>query len=78
MATELKRSTKLAWRKWLLTEPGVEGMLILRERVPAVVKGQPHEMIYDGGYAQGYQKCLDNITELIAVEDRPAKDESND
>ncbi len=53
-------------------------MLILRERVPAVVKGQPHEMIYDGGYAQGYQKCLDNITELIAVEDKPAKDESND
>lgn len=76
--TEIKRTTKLAWRRFLQSEPGMEGMLFLREKLPSVIKGQQHEIVFDAGVTQGYGKCLDNISEILAVEDKAPQKPDND
>jgi len=72
MATELTKPTQLSWRKFLLSEAGREGMLILREKAPSVHKSTADEMIFEAGRAQGYRDCLDQISEVIGIE--PIKD----
>lgn len=67
--TELKRTTNLSWRRHLLTEPGIEGMLYLRERTPVIVKGDADAtgIIFDAGRTQGWKDCLDAIADIISV-----------
>jgi hypothetical protein len=64
---ELKKQTQLDWRRHLMTESGIEGMLFLRERVPTIHKGLADEMIFEAGKAEGYKMALDTISEVIAV-----------
>lgn len=68
MSVELKKITNLRWRAFLGTDAGIEGMLFLREQVPTIIKGQPHEIQFDAGFTMGYLKCLDTISEIIANE----------
>lgn len=74
MATELRKVTQLAWRKHLLSEAGIEGMLVLRERTPVVGRGESHNIIFDAGVVEGYRRALDSIDAIIAAE--PQKPES--
>jgi hypothetical protein len=78
MATELTRLDQLYWRKHLLTESGVRGMLFLRESAPSVHKGSADEIIFDAGVAEGYRRCLDKINEVIAAKTEKQVDPSND
>lgn len=64
---ELKKQTQLDWRRYLLSESGIEGMLFLREHSPTIHKGQADEMIFEAGKAEGYKMALDMISEVIAV-----------
>ncbi len=68
MPTELRKVTQLAWRKHLLSEAGIEGMLILRERTPVVGRGESHNIIFDAGVVEGYRRALDSIEAVIAAE----------
>lgn len=70
MATEVTKVTQLGWRRFMLSEAGVVGMLYLREKVPSIGKGEPHAMHFDAGFNQGYIKCLDTISEMLAA-DKP-------
>ena len=72
--TELKKKTQLEWRRHLLTQEGVEGMLFLRERAPTIHKGGADEMIFEAGMSEGYKMAVDMISEIIAV---AAKREEN-
>lgn len=64
---ELKRSTNVAWRRFLATEAGIEGMLWLREKLPDVLKGSGESIIFDAGKTQGYKDCLDQIANVMGV-----------
>lgn len=75
--TELKKKTQLDWRRHLLTDSGIEGMLFLREGVPSISKGPADEMIFDAGIVEGYKRALDKISEVIAVEQRKEIDIEN-
>ncbi len=78
MATERSKPVQLGWRKFLLSQAGVEGMLYLREKAPSVFKGTSEEMIFDSGKAQGYRDCLDTISQVIGVEPVRDVNASND
>ena len=74
--TELKRVTKLAWRKHLLSEHGVEGMLALRERTPSIGGGgEAHQIIFQAGKAQGFVDAINAIYEIASAnEERSISD----
>lgn len=76
--TELKKITQLSWRKHLLSDAGVEGMLYLRERQPAINKGPADEMIFEAGKVEGYKEALDRISEIIAAEQKKEQSVDND
>lgn len=67
--TELKKITKLSWRKFLFTDYGVEGMLYLRENIPSVQVGEANSMIFQAGKAEGYKQALDMISEVISLDE---------
>ncbi len=66
--TEPKKVTTLAWRRFLLSEAGIEGQLVLREQAPSVVNGESHNIIFQAGVVQGWQRCIEAMHNLIAVE----------
>ena len=70
MATELRKIVQLGWRKHLASDFGIEGMLIMRERTPAISKGTSEEIIFEAGRATGWKDCLDAFQTLIATEKR--------
>lgn len=74
--TELKKVTQLSWRRFLLTNEGQEGMLHLRERAPAITKGETSSIIFEAGVAQGYIQALNTLSEIIAQE--PPRQENVD
>ncbi len=78
MATELKKKTQLEWRRHLLTDSGVEGMLFLREKIPSILKGPADEMIFDAGRTQGFKDAIDAISEIIAVAPKQDVNVEND
>lgn len=65
--TEFRKITQLAFRKFLSSEEGKEGMLVLRERTPSVHRGESHDIIFDAGVVEGYRRALDTISEIIAT-----------
>ncbi len=68
MAVDLNRAIQLSWRRHLLTEAGMAGMLYLREHSPTVQKGGAEAMIFDAGRIEGYRLALDFIGEIIAAD----------
>jgi hypothetical protein len=68
VATELNRTTNLAWRRFLLTDAGIQGMLYLRECAPSIGRGEASGMIFDAGRSQGFNDCLNKISEVIAAD----------
>lgn len=71
---DLEKPTTLAWRKFQLTEHGINGMLWLREQEPSVKPStEAHTMIFDAGRVQGYKDCLDKILQLLAANPTPDK-----
>lgn len=77
MSTELKRVTNVSWRKFLATEPGMEGMLYLREKIPSIQRGTSDSIIFDAGRTQGFKDCLDTISELLGTVEVPNVDLEN-
>lgn len=65
---EVDKVNQLAWRKFLQSQAGEQGLLFLRERQPVVTKGQMHEMVFDAGRVRGYNDVLDQITNLLGGE----------
>ncbi len=76
--TEIKKVSQLAWRRFLQSEAGVEGLLFLREKTPVIRKGLPHEIQFDAGRATGYAEAIETISEIIAAEPQKQVDASND
>lgn len=72
--TELKKVTQLAWRKLLLSDAGIEGLLVLRERGPQIYQGDSHNIIFQAGKVEGYREALLLMQEFIAAE--PKKEEN--
>lgn len=66
--TAVKKVTTLAWRRFLLSEAGIEGQLVLRENCPPVVPGDSHNIIFAAGRAEGWKLCIEAMHNLIAVE----------
>jgi hypothetical protein len=64
---ELTRADNIAWRRFLATQSGINGMLSLRERIPSVTKFDQSGIIFDAGRTQGYKEALDAISEVIGV-----------
>lgn len=75
---ELAKSTTLSWRRHLASDAGVEGMLFLRERVPSILKGDQHQMIFDAGRVEGYKQAIDTIAELLILVQQKEINPSND
>lgn len=76
---DVEKIVSLTWRKFLSTDAGVKGMLVLRECEPRILKSSsPEEMIYDAGRNEGYRECLRTITDLIALEQVKEQKADND
>jgi hypothetical protein len=75
---ELRKVVTLAWRKFISSDAGTEGMLYLRERTPSIVKGDQHQMIFDAGRVEGYKQAIDTISELLAVKQEEVRNADND
>lgn len=65
--TEITPKVTLSWRKFLLSDEGVKGILFLRERVPTVSVGDSHNIIFAAGKAEGYKNAIDTISEILAM-----------
>lgn len=76
--TELDKATTLAWRKFLLTDAGVQGMLFLRERVPSIGKGDSNAIVFDAGVVEGYKKAVDTMSEIIALQEKKEQNLENE
>lgn len=74
----LEKATQLAWRKFLATDAGTEGMLFLRERVPSIARGDANSVIFDAGRVEGYKMALDTISEVIAIQEKKEINVEND
>lgn len=66
--SDVKKITQIAWDKFLRSDAGIEGMLVLRERTPSVHKGESHDIIFEAGVVEGYRRAIDAITHIISVE----------
>ncbi len=42
-------------------------MLFLREKVPSVLSGESHAIIFGAGKAEGFKIALDTISELLTM-----------
>lgn len=71
--TELRKVTQLAWRKFLLSDAGMEGMLYLREHIPSIQPSDADSIIFQAGTTQGFKNGIDTISEIIAAE--PVKEQ---
>lgn len=60
----LRKSTALKWRQLLGAPEGIEGMLYLRENVPAIHGKDPTELAFSAGINQGYVKAIESIQAL--------------
>lgn len=78
MATELKKITKLQWRRLINSEHGIEGMLVLKERAPRVAAtGEAHSIIFQAGKTEGYTDALNEIYNLLTPDSTPDTDLEN-
>ncbi len=75
---EIKKVVTLAWRKFIGSEAGTEGMLFLREKTPSIQKGDQYQMIFDAGRVEGYKQAIDTISEILAVKQEEEKNAEND
>lgn len=69
-STELRKATQLAWRKHLISEYGIEGLLVLREMTPTVGVGDSHNIIFQAGKVEGYRMAIDALQSIIASEEK--------
>ena len=76
--TEPKKSTLVAWRRFVSTNEGQEGMLYLRERTPEITKGEQASIVFEAGVTQGYRRALDVFSEFLAAETKADINASND
>lgn len=73
--TELSKSTKLTFRKLLISKEGIEGMLVLREASPRVSgNGDSHKIVFESGKNEGWNACLDAIYALASADKREASE----
>lgn len=69
MSHELKRVTKLAWRRLLVSDAGTEGMLVLKEQQPSIGgAGESHQIIFQAGVNEGYSQAIAKIYQLASAE----------
>lgn len=69
--TEIKKVTQLAWRRHLMSEPGIEGQLVLREACPPIPgNGEAHNIIFAAGRAEGWKLALEAMHTMIAVQSK--------
>jgi ABC-type Fe3+ transport system substrate-binding protein len=77
MATELPRKTIDAWRKFLLSKEGQEGLEALNDLMPiTAIDPAAHIMTYHAGMVDGYRYSLRMIWEALAT--HPVKKEDPD
>lgn len=79
--TELRKITKLKWRQFLESPEGKEGLLFLREEIPAV-RGEDmtsEQIIFKAGVSEGFRRAFEAISnDIIAADPKPETDPSND
>lgn len=75
--TPLRKVTQLAWRRHLISEHGVEGLLVLRENAPAIIVGDADSIIFQAGIVEGYKRAIENMHNLIAAEQIKTEDFDN-
>ena len=78
MATELHKGTQNAWRRFLASEEGKEGLLWLHEHIPTIKGDVADQVVFSAGIARGYSENLNNITELLGAKSDREVDASND
>ncbi len=75
MATDLKKLTKLSWRRLVISDQGIEGILVLKERCPRVSQtSEAHSIIFQAGKVEGYTQAIAEIYNLITPDAIPDQD----
>jgi hypothetical protein len=73
---ELTKQDKIAWRRFIGSEPGMNGMLWLRENIPGIFTGPEHEIVFNAGRSEGFKAALDKISETLIL--REPEDQNAD
>ena len=75
---ELQKADRLAWRRFISTSSGTDGLLALRENTPSIQRGDQYQMIYDAGRVEGYKQALDAINSILAVREEKVENLENE
>lgn len=78
MAIELTKADQLLWRRFLQTEAGMKGMLLLNQTAPEVASSTEAAIILEAGVSKGYKLALSKINDIIAARSEKEVDPSND
>jgi hypothetical protein len=74
--SEVRKVTKLAWRKFLSTEYGQEIMLALREDIPSINgTGDAHRIVFQAGITEGHRLYITKLLDLADVTDGEKPDD---
>ncbi len=67
---EISKTTQLAWRRFLATEAGQEGLLALLGGEPLPTKSEVHNIVFDAGRVVGYREATNKIKEIINIAEK--------
>jgi hypothetical protein len=61
----LDKASKLAWRKFLASDAGRDGLLYLSLQVPRIRAGDSNAIVFAAGKAEGFREAITTITKEI-------------
>jgi hypothetical protein len=74
----LSKATRLAWRKFLSSEAGAEGLLYLETNDPVIGSdGDSTKIIFAAGRVQGYKDAIRKIPRLVEIAETLNQEEEN-
>jgi hypothetical protein len=61
----LDKASKLAWRKFLASDAGKDGLLYLSFKIPPIRAGDANAIVFSAGKVEGFRDAIYTITKEI-------------
>lgn len=72
MAIKFIQQDRLAWRQFMSSQAGMRGLLKMEDEKPSITKeDQAHNLHFQAGIVQGYNKMLADLRALALDEEKP-------
>lgn len=71
---QLRKITRMVWRRHLGSEHGQEGLAWLLDSIPRIPATDAHSSIFGAGKVEGYRDCLDKLNEITDIREKEEVD----